>query len=75
MPFQRELYSSNEKSFGYSFTDMPIQGVPGTINADLMREVVGVDVTKVDRRVGGKPIDNMTVPFNPIDPIYFQSSK
>ncbi|CAI8277875.1 MAG: Uncharacterised protein [Bacteroidota bacterium] len=75
MVFQRELYSSNEKSFGYSFQDMPIRGPPGTINADLMLAVVGVDITKENRQVGGKPIDNMTVPFNPIDPIYFQSGQ
>ena len=75
MVFQRELYSSNEKSFGYSFQNMPIYGPPGTINADVMRAVVGVDITTENQRVGGKPIDNMTVPFNKMDPIYFQTQR
>ena len=75
MVFQRELYSSNEKSFGYSFQDMPIRGPPGTINADLMLAVVGVDITKENRQVGGKRIDNMAEPFNSLDPIYFKSGQ
>ena len=75
MVFQREIYLSNERTFGYSFQDMPIYGPPATINANVMLAVVGVDITTENQRVGGKPIDNMTVPFNRMDPIYFQTQR
>ena len=74
MPFQKELYTNNELNFGYSFSNLPLYGPPRTINTDLMREVVGVDITAENRQVGGKPIDNMTFPFNAFNnPIYMQS--
>jgi len=75
MPFQKELSTNNVLNYGYSFSNLPIYGPPGSLHADLMREVVGVDVTKVDRRVGGKPILNMTFPYHPLNnPIYMQSN-
>lgn len=75
MPFQKELSTNNELNYGYSFSNLPLYGPPGSLHADLMREVVGKDITKEQRQVGGKPLLNYTFPYHPLNnPIYMQSN-
>lgn len=62
------ISEDDDNGFGYSFQLRPLYGVPQGIRMDISKAVIGIDVTKKDKKVGGQPLENMTMPIVRLNP-------
>lgn len=62
------ISEDDDNGFGYSFRLRPIYGVPADVHMDISKAVIGVDVTKKNKKVGGQPLENMTMPIVRLNP-------
>ena len=65
---KRILSEDDDNGFGYSFQLRPLYAVPQGIRMDISKAIIGVDVTKKDKKVGGQPLENMTMPIVRLNP-------